>query len=95
LTGTGHYDLTYARDEFDIEEDLAEIVAAKENKQELNEVIGEYTRVLSTHITNKIEDYQDLLGRVEKKRAEELKQPEPSITPQLTQKIDKGLLMSN
>jgi acetylglutamate synthase len=32
LTGTGQYDLTYTRSEFDIEEDLEEIVEAKEDK---------------------------------------------------------------
>ena len=32
LTGTGQYDLTIARSEFDIEEDYNEVVQAKENK---------------------------------------------------------------
>jgi len=36
LTGTGQYDLTYTKSEFDIEEDLNEITVAKENKAELN-----------------------------------------------------------
>ena len=36
LTGKEQYDLTYARNEFDIEEDFDEVVEAKENQAELN-----------------------------------------------------------
>jgi hypothetical protein len=55
LTGTGNYDLTIAKNEFDIEEDYDEVVQAKENKQELNEVMKNYQRILS----GIIEDHQD------------------------------------
>jgi hypothetical protein len=47
LTGKGQYDLTMARNEFDIEEDFDEVVEAKEDKQELNEVIVNYQRAIS------------------------------------------------
>jgi hypothetical protein len=47
ITGTGNYDLTMARNEYDIEEDFEEVVEAKENKQELNEVVDNYKRILS------------------------------------------------
>lgn len=47
LTGTGHYDLTCTKSEFDIEEDLNEITVARENKAELNEVVDNYKRILS------------------------------------------------
>ncbi len=39
--------MTLARSEFDIEEDLDEVVEAKEDKGELNEVIGNYQKVLN------------------------------------------------
>lgn len=55
ITGSGSYDLTLARSEFDIEEDYEEIVEAKENKQELNEVVDNYRRILSG-IINDVED---------------------------------------
>lgn len=42
LTGKGNYDLTYTQSEFDIEEDLEEIIEAKEDKQHLNNVIDNY-----------------------------------------------------
>lgn len=42
LSGTGSYDLTYARNDFDIEEDFEEVVEAKEDKQELREVVRNY-----------------------------------------------------
>jgi len=35
------------RNEFDIEEDYEEVVEAKENKQELKEVMKNYQRILS------------------------------------------------
>jgi hypothetical protein len=35
------------RNEFDIEEDFEEVVEAKENKQELKEVMKNYQRILS------------------------------------------------
>lgn len=47
LSGSGNYDLTLARSEFDIEEDLDEVVEAKEDKQELKEVVKNYQRILS------------------------------------------------
>ena len=47
LTGSGYYDLTLARSEFDIEEDFDEVVEAKEDKRELNEVIDNYQKVLN------------------------------------------------
>lgn len=46
ITGTGNYDLTYARNEFDIEEDFEEVVEAKENRAELNQVVDNYKRIL-------------------------------------------------
>ena len=46
ITGTGNYDLTYTRNEFDIEEDFDEVVEAKENKIELNQVVDNYKRIL-------------------------------------------------
>lgn len=55
LSGTGHYDLTLARSEFDIEEDFDEVVEAKENKEELNEVVNNYRRILSG-VINEVED---------------------------------------
>ena len=55
ISGTGAYDLTMTRSEFDIEEDFDEVVEAKENKQELNEVMKNYQRILS----GIIEDVQD------------------------------------
>lgn len=39
--------MTLARNEYDIEEDLDEVVEAKENKEELNEVVKNYRRILS------------------------------------------------
>jgi hypothetical protein len=42
LSGSGHYDMTMARSEFDIEEDFDEVVEAKEDKQELREVVKNY-----------------------------------------------------
>jgi hypothetical protein len=47
--------LTIARNEFDIEEDFEEVVQAKEDKQELKEVMKNYQRILS----GVIEDNQD------------------------------------
>lgn len=47
LSGTGHYDVTLARSEFDIEEDFDEVTEAKEDKHELNEVVRNYQRILS------------------------------------------------
>jgi hypothetical protein len=72
LTGTGTYDFggDYTYD-FEFEDDLNEITVAKENKQELNEVLNNYQRILSNSITSKIDDYKDLLQRVESKKKEE------------------------
>jgi hypothetical protein len=42
LTGTGHYDMTMIRNDIDIEDDFEEVVEAKENKAELNEVVKNY-----------------------------------------------------
>lgn len=39
--------MTLARNEYDIEEDFDEVVEAKEDKGELNEVIGNYQKVLN------------------------------------------------
>lgn len=39
--------MTLARSEFDIEEDFEEVVEAKEDKQELKEVVKNYQRILS------------------------------------------------
>ena len=39
--------MTLARSEFDIEEDYEEVVEAKEDKQELKEVVKNYQRILS------------------------------------------------
>lgn len=50
ISGSGHYDLTIARNEFDIEEDFEEDVEAKEDKQELREVMKNYQRILSGEI---------------------------------------------
>lgn len=47
LSGTGSYDLTLVRNEFDIEEDLDEVIQAKENKEELNEVVDFYKIALT------------------------------------------------
>ena len=47
MTGTGQYDLTMTRSEFDIEEDLNEEVEAKKDKEQLKEVVKYYNRVLS------------------------------------------------
>eukprot|EP00347_Sterkiella_histriomuscorum_P014193 403361812 len=47
LSGSGNYDLTMASNEFDIEEDLEEVVEAKEDKQQLKEVVKNYLRILS------------------------------------------------
>jgi hypothetical protein len=47
ISGSGQYDLTLIRNEFDIEEDFEEVVEAKENKQELKEVMKNYQRILS------------------------------------------------
>ena len=47
ISGSGQYDLTMTRNEFDIEEDFEEVVEAKENKQELKEVMKNYQRILS------------------------------------------------
>jgi hypothetical protein len=42
ISGSGHYDLSMTRSEFDIEEDFDEVVEAKEDKQQLNEVVRNY-----------------------------------------------------
>ena len=47
LSGSGNYDLTMASNEYDIEEDLEEVVEAKEDKQQLKEVVKNYLRILS------------------------------------------------
>jgi hypothetical protein len=47
--------LTLARSEFDIEEDYEEVTKAKENKEELNEVVKNYKRILSG-IINDVEE---------------------------------------
>lgn len=47
ITGSGQYDMTLARNEYDIEEDFDEVIEAKEDKGELNEVIGNYQKVLN------------------------------------------------
>lgn len=39
--------MTLARNEYDIEEDFDEVIEAKEDKGELNEVIGNYQKVLN------------------------------------------------
>lgn len=46
-----------ARNEFDIEEDYDEVVEAKEDKQELNEVMKNYQRILSG-IIQECDDYE-------------------------------------
>jgi hypothetical protein len=55
LTGTGQYDMTLCRNEFDIEEDFDEVVEAKENKAELNQVVDNYKRILEGDI-KEVED---------------------------------------
>ena len=44
------------RNEFDIEEDLDEVIEAKENKEELNEVVDNYKKVLLGHIKKEVEE---------------------------------------
>ena len=39
--------MTLARSEFDIEEDFEEVEPAKEDKQQLKEVVKNYERILS------------------------------------------------
>ena len=74
LTGSGFYKFdareldTYAFDEFELEDDLEETVRANQNKNELNEVVDNYKRILGESIKNKVEDYQDLINRVEANR---------------------------
>lgn len=55
LSGTGHYDLTLVRNEFDIEEDLDEVIEAKENKEELNDIVDHY-KVALTKIIKEVEE---------------------------------------
>lgn len=66
ITGSGFYDFdTYALDEFELEDDLEETVSAKQDKQELNEVVDYYKQVLGESIKVKIDDYQEMINRVE------------------------------
>ena len=51
------------RSEFDIEEDLEEVVEAKENKQELNEVMDNYRRILN----GIIQDTEEVVSHSPKK----------------------------
>ncbi len=56
MTGTGTYDYgTYSSYDFEFEDDLNEVTAAKENQQELNQVIDNYKRILGESFTQKIE----------------------------------------
>jgi hypothetical protein len=74
ITGSGFYKFdTYALDEFELEDDLEETVSAKQDKQELNEVVDNYKRVLGESFKSKIEDYQELINRVDAGRKEEAK----------------------
>ena len=63
ITGSGFYKLdpndfdTYAFDEFELEDNLEETVRANQDRQELNEVVDNYKRVLGESIKVKIEDY--------------------------------------
>lgn len=63
ITGSGFYRLdsndfdTYAFDEFELEDNLEETVRANQDRQELNEVVDNYKRVLGESIKGKIEDY--------------------------------------
>lgn len=47
IKGSGHYDLSMTRNEYDIEEDYDEVVEAKEDKHQLRDVIKNYQRILS------------------------------------------------
>ena len=48
LTGKGHYDLTITRgSDFEIEEDFEEVVQATANREELNQVVDNYKKILS------------------------------------------------
>ena len=42
MTGTGTYDFGDYTYDFEFEDDLNEVTVAKENKQELNEVLDNY-----------------------------------------------------
>lgn len=74
MTGSGFYKFdareldTYAFDEFELEDDLEETVRANQNKNELNEVVDNYKRILGESIKSKVDDYQDLINRVEANR---------------------------
>ena len=63
MTGSGAYNLANTRSEFDIEEDLEEVVEAKENKQELNEVMDNYRRILN----GIIQDTEEVVSHSPKK----------------------------
>ena len=88
LTGTGQYDLTCTKSEFDIEEDLNEITVAKENKEELNEVMDNYKRVLSG-----FQQAPEVPVKREEEKSVPLAVPQPSL--QMTQAINKGQMMTN
>jgi len=90
LTGTGTYDFGDYTYDFEFEDDLNEITVAKENKQELNEVLNNYQRILSESISSKIEDYKDLLGRVDSKRKDEEAKREAPVQGGMTSTASTG-----
>ena len=77
-----------SKHEFDIEEDYEEVVVAKENKAELNEVVNNYKRILSEHFVSKVAEEL----HVDKKREESKAVAAPF---EQTMKIDKGLMVRN
>ena len=82
LTGSGFYKFdvkdmdTYAFDEFELEDDLEETVRANQNKNELNEVVDNYKRILSESLKGKVDDYQELINRVDAVRKSQAQEEE-------------------
>ena len=66
ISGTGQYDLTIVRNEFDIEEDLDEVIEAKENREELNEVLDNYKIALTKTPKKEIEEISPVKKEVER-----------------------------
>jgi len=67
----------------------------------LNEVVDNYKRVLGESIKAKIDDYQEMISRVEANRkkqqpeSEEQKKQSSAGALQMTQQISKGVILSN